>query len=146
MFTYRSTAPGYLGSTTWGAVPQGHRTSYLNWLDQDHNLPALILHTGRAGTAGPLRGLRSPDESLRHPSPRWTSPRAGHQRIFLLLSLQYDALRKPLPDPLWWLAGHPPALEQFSLGFAAYLSQLMTDMEKNEKEDNRGEIMDDGPK
>lgn len=68
--------------------------------------------------------------------------RKDPQRIFLLLSLQYDILRKPLPDPVWWLAGHPPALEQFSLGFAAYLSQLMADM-KHEKEDNPSEIMDD---
>lgn len=72
--------------------------------------------------------------------------RKDPQRIFLLLSLQYDALCKPLPDPVWWLAGHPAALEQFSLGFAAYLSQLMEDMEKNEKEDEPGEIMDDGPR
>lgn len=72
--------------------------------------------------------------------------RKDPQRIFLLLSLQYDALRKPLPDPVWWLAGHPPALAHFSLGFAAYLSRLMADMEKNEKEDTPDEIMDDGPR
>ena len=68
------------------------------------------------------------------------------QRIFLLLSLQYDALRKPLPDPVWWLAGHPPALTRFSFGFAEYLSRLMADIEKNKKEDNPGEIMDDSPR
>lgn len=68
------------------------------------------------------------------------------QRIFLLLSLQYDALRKPLPDPVWWLAGHAPALTRFSLGFTVYLSQLMADMEKNKKEDDPSEIMDDSPR
>lgn len=68
------------------------------------------------------------------------------QRIFLLLSLQYDALRKPLPDPVWWLAGHPLVLTRFSFGFAEYLSRLMADMEKNKKEDDPGEIMDDSPR
>lgn len=71
--------------------------------------------------------------------------RKDPQRIFLLLSLQYDTLRKPLPDPVWWLAGYPPALAQFSLGFAAYLSQLMADM-KHEKEDDPSEIMDHSPR
>ena len=64
------------------------------------------------------------------------------QRIFLLLSLQYDGLCKPLPDPVWWLAGYPPALTRFSLGFAACLLHLMEDMEKTKKEDDLGEIMD----
>lgn len=67
-------------------------------------------------------------------------------RIFLLLSLQYDALRKPLPDPVWWLAGHAPALTQFSLGFTTYLSQLMADVEKKEKEADPREIMDHSPR
>ena len=73
--------------------------------------------------------------------------RSGKTRsvFFLLLSLQYDTLRKPLPDPVWWLAGYPPALAQFSLGFAAYLSQLMADM-KHEKEDDPSEIMDHSPR
>ncbi len=71
--------------------------------------------------------------------------RKDPQRIFLLLSLQYDALRKPLPDPVWWLAGHPPALTRFSLGFAAYLSQMAADMEKNKKEDDPCEIIAHGP-
>ena len=68
------------------------------------------------------------------------------QRIFLLLSLQYDALRKPLPDPVWWLAGHAPALTRFSLGFTAYLSQLVADVEKKEKEADPREIMDHSPR
>lgn len=72
--------------------------------------------------------------------------RKDPQRIFLLLSLQYDALRKTLPDPVWWLAGHAPALTRFSLGFTVYLSQLMADMEKNKKEDDPSEIMDDSPR
>ena len=64
------------------------------------------------------------------------------QCIFLLLSLQYDGLCKPRPDPVWWLAGYPPALTRFSLGFAACLLHLMEDMEKTKKEDDLCEIMD----
>lgn len=70
---------------------------------------------------------------------------AEHQEpksIFLMISLQYDTLRKPLPDPVWWLAGHVPALSRFSLGFAAYLLQLAEDMEKTEKEDGPNEAAD----
>lgn len=65
------------------------------------------------------------------------------QRIFLLLSLQYDALRKPLPDPVWWLAGHATALTRFSLGFTAYLSQLMANMEKKEKEADPQQLIEE---
>ena len=73
---------------------------------------------------------------------RELAERKDPQRIFLLLSLQYDGLCKPLPDPVWWLAGYPLALTRFSLGFAAYLLQMMADMEKNNKEDDPSEIMD----
>lgn len=27
------------------------------------------------------------------------------QNIYLLISLQYDTIRKPLPDPIWWCHG-----------------------------------------
>lgn len=66
------------------------------------------------------------------------------KRIFLMISLQYDALRKPLPDPVWWLAGHPAVLTRFALGFAPYLAQLAADMEITEKEGDPGEITDCG--
>ncbi len=70
--------------------------------------------------------------------------RKDPQRIFLLISLQYDALRKPLPDPIWWLAGHSQALERFSLGFVSCLSQLMADLKEDDKEDGPDEITDCG--
>ena len=36
------------------------------------------------------------------------SGRKDYKGIYLFLSLQYDQLRKPLPDPVWWLMGcHP---------------------------------------
>ena len=69
---------------------------------------------------------------------RELAERKDPQRIFLLLSLQYDGLCKPLPDPVWWLAGYPPALTRFSLGFAACPLHLMADMEKTKKEDDLG--------
>lgn len=39
------------------------------------------------------------------------------QNIYLLISLQYDTIRKPMPDPIWWLAGSESALSLFCLGF-----------------------------
>lgn len=71
--------------------------------------------------------------------------RGDPQRIFLLLSLQYDALCRPLPDPIWWLAGHPQALARFSLGFAVRLSQMMEDMDQHRKEAGSREAMDHSP-
>ena len=35
------------------------------------------------------------------------SGRKDYKGIYLFLSLQYDQLRKPLPDPVWWLMGSP---------------------------------------
>ena len=59
-----------------------------------------------------------------------------------MISLQYDILRKPLPDPVWWLAGHIPALTQFVPGFTDYLAQLATDMENRGKEVDPNETAD----
>lgn len=49
-----------------------------------------------------------------------------HQHMFLLLSLQYDYLRKPLPDPVWWLSGHSEAVKRFMSGFLNLLGSLMS--------------------
>lgn len=73
---------------------------------------------------------------------RELAERQDPKSIFLMISLQYDTLRKPLPDPVWWLAGHIPALSRFSLGFTAYLLQLAEDMEKTGKEDLPDEAAD----
>ena len=50
--------------------------------------------------------------------------REDPKRLFLLLSLQYDAMRKPMPEPVWWLAGDMAVLSAFTLGFSAYLMEL----------------------
>ena len=49
-----------------------------------------------------------------------------HQHMLLLLSLQYDYLRKPLPDPVWWLSGDSEAVKSFMSGFLDLLGCLMT--------------------
>lgn len=48
-----------------------------------------------------------------------------HQHMLLLLSLQYDYLRKPLPDPVWWLSGHSEAVRGFMSRFLDLLGGLM---------------------
>ena len=60
--------------------------------------------------------------------------RKDYQNIYLLISLQYDTIRKPLPDPIWWLAGCTPALSQFCLGFVERLLALSNDTTNNGKE------------
>ncbi len=48
---------------------------------------------------------------------------AGKQK-FLLVCLQYDAIYRSLPDPVWWISGNPAAAELFAEGFIAHLKQL----------------------
>lgn len=47
----------------------------------------------------------------------------GKQK-FLLVCLQYDAIYRTLPDPVWWISGNPAAAELFADGFIAHLEQL----------------------
>lgn len=51
---------------------------------------------------------------------------AGKQK-FLLVCLQYDAVYRTLPDPVWWISGNPAAAELFAEGFTAHLKQLDQD-------------------
>ena len=64
------------------------------------------------------------------------------QNIYLLISLQYDTIRKPLPDPIWWLAGCAPALSLFCLGFVEQLLKLMKGQAGNGKERIAHEVAD----
>ncbi len=43
---------------------------------------------------------------------------------FLLVCLQYDAIRRPLPDPVWWLSGNAQLADLFSTSFVAHLREL----------------------
>ena len=64
------------------------------------------------------------------------------QNIYLLISLQYDTIRKPLPDPIWWLAGCAPALSQFCFGFVERLLSLLNAPANQGKEMITHEIAD----
>jgi hypothetical protein len=46
------------------------------------------------------------------------------RRAYLFLSLWYDRMRKPLPDPVWWLAGNPAAVGAFMKYFVPKLGRL----------------------
>ncbi len=48
---------------------------------------------------------------------------AGKQK-FLLVCLQYDAIYRTLPDPVWWISGNPATAELFAKGFIAHFRQL----------------------
>ncbi|MDR1574239.1 MAG: hypothetical protein LBS24_08010 [Clostridiales Family XIII bacterium] len=54
-------------------------------------------------------------------------------RAYLFLSLCYDRMRKPLPDPVWQLAGNPAAVAAFMKYFTEKLACLVerTDHEEN---------------
>ncbi len=43
---------------------------------------------------------------------------------FLLICLQYDAIYRALPDPIWWISGNIELVELFSAGFLTRLRQL----------------------
>ena len=51
---------------------------------------------------------------------------AGKQK-FLLVCLQYDAIYRTLPDPVWWISGNPAAAELFVESLIARLKQLDQD-------------------
>lgn len=53
--------------------------------------------------------------------------KGDYQHMLLLLSLQYDSIRKPLPDPIWWLSGYSEGVEFFMRGFYARFQELMAE-------------------
>ena len=65
------------------------------------------------------------------------SGRKDYKGIYLFLSLQYDQLRKPLPDPVWWLMGSPKALKIFSIGFVESLTEVFREEESYVQADDR---------
>ena len=48
-----------------------------------------------------------------------------YQHMYLFMSIQYDYMRKPLPDPVWWLAGNSAAVKEFMTLFMARYEKLM---------------------
>ena len=47
-----------------------------------------------------------------------------YHHMYLLYSLQYDYLRKPLPDPVWWIAGAPELIAIYMDGFVTRFGEL----------------------
>jgi hypothetical protein len=48
----------------------------------------------------------------------------NNRRVYLFLSVLYDRMRKPLPDPVWWLAGNTAAVDAFITCFVPKLKRL----------------------
>ena len=46
------------------------------------------------------------------------------RQALLVLSMSYDAMRRGLPDPIWWLSGSKDILPIFMRAFAAHLSDI----------------------
>jgi len=49
--------------------------------------------------------------------------KGDHQNMYLLMSIIYDYMGKPLPDPVWWLAGDSDAI-------SAFMAMLMSGLER----------------
>ena len=46
------------------------------------------------------------------------------RQILLLISIQYDAIAKPLPEVIWWISGSDALLAPFVRGFVHHLNEL----------------------
>ena len=51
--------------------------------------------------------------------------RISAKQMLLLISLQYDAMRKPLPELMWWISGSAQILTIFITAFTSRLERLM---------------------
>jgi hypothetical protein len=59
------------------------------------------------------------------------------RRAYLFLSLCHDRMRKPLPDPVWWLAGNPVAVDAFMKYFIQSFGRLARTIEPFRKKNER---------
>ena len=46
------------------------------------------------------------------------------QQILLYICLQYDALLRPLPEPIWWIVGNSALVEPFCESFVRRLREF----------------------
>ena len=46
------------------------------------------------------------------------------RQVLLLISIQYDAIAKPLPEVIWWISGSDALLAPFVRGFVHHLNEL----------------------
>lgn len=56
---------------------------------------------------------------------------AEPRRVLLAISMQYDVMHRPLPEPVWWIAGSKPLLPPFTEGFLRHLRSLLQEGEVN---------------
>lgn len=54
---------------------------------------------------------------------------AEPRRVLLVLSMQYDAMRRALPEPVWWIAGSKALLPSFAAEFLRHLRELLQEGE-----------------
>lgn len=54
--------------------------------------------------------------------------RKDYEHMYLFISIQYDSMRKPMPDPVWWLAGNKAAVKEFMGYFIHELSRFMVEL------------------
>jgi hypothetical protein len=61
--------------------------------------------------------------------------RRDYKNMFLFLCVHYDSIRKSLPDPVWWLAGNPEAVQAFFDCFmeklAGFVNQTVAELAEN---------------
>ena len=51
------------------------------------------------------------------------------RQALLALSMSYDAMRRGLPDPIWWPSGSKDILPIFMCAFATHLSDILQENE-----------------
>jgi hypothetical protein len=66
------------------------------------------------------------------------------RRVYLVLSVLYDRMGKPLPDPVWWLAGNAAAVDTFVLHFVPGLRRLADHNAGNRKNKRNPRIANKG--
>ena len=46
------------------------------------------------------------------------------RQVLLIISIQYDAIAKPIPEVIWWISGNDTLLAPFVRGFVHHLNEL----------------------
>ena len=46
------------------------------------------------------------------------------RQVLLIISIQYDAIAKPIPEVIWWISGNDALLAPFVRGFVYHLNEL----------------------
>ena len=54
---------------------------------------------------------------------------ANIRAVFVEICMEYDALRRSLPEPVWWIAGNLALVEPFVEGFIGRLQEFCAESE-----------------